>query len=618
MLFCVGAMHRSPRYFFATEECNKGGRAILTNIGNNCSLPRVFPSRKQDPPPIFVGISQMPKILLPQKYASTNPEPHHIQRLKSIFAWRLPKEGSSQWADFRLRVAAATRNPEFNRSIKERHKVAISTAEVISHNGAGLPADSGLREFGDDYNNRVIQHGLHYLPTSFNILEAFFEYNAKYALFFPLSERNHICTLAGYLDFLSIESAKHSSAEFDLRESITENLIYHFSFLDGQAQWLVGRDENKYTFRSASILRRKNEVTMLCLVGKEANLRLGTKSVSDAFASFIPNPDKPHLTIDENRKVEAVALEDGSQYWRHYLSIRYNVDAKTIQARYIFEDWGASWRINTDDPVSINAIPKSIADASLEKYVEIVEQQNDVFVFVARLMRLVEYFNQKQKHVVSEKSITSLVDIRKTLKGQRRIEHAIQSQIYSEREVLTLRAEVPEVSGVFLPTLELKVEVEGYWEKLPFGSYGEGPDGARVLGRTWVRKTLSKRQSYIASPTIASMTNDHQGIVIQPDPGFIYVLRNAAHQIDIFKIGLTRRNVDTRAAELSRGTGIPDHFLTVQSWWVPDVVFAEKRIHQLLDEFRLRDKREFFRADYPTIRAAVDLVVNELSGRAVK
>jgi len=155
----------------------------------------------------------MPKIIRPPGNSPSDPEPPHIQRLKSIGKWRLPKEGSSQWAHYRLSVAVASRDPKFSQTLKETGRIAKSTAEVISQNGAGLPADSGLREFGDEYTRRVLQYGLHYLPLSFNILEAFFEYNPKYALFFPLPERNHICTLAGYLDFLSAETVKSMDVE---------------------------------------------------------------------------------------------------------------------------------------------------------------------------------------------------------------------------------------------------------------------------------------------------------------------------------------------------------------------------------------------------------------------
>ena len=560
----------------------------------------------------------MSKILQPPGYSPADPEPPHIQRLKSIGKWRLPREGSSQWVDFRLRIAAATRDPKFSHALKEARKIAISTAEVISQNGAGLPADSGLREFGDEYTRRVLQHGLHYLPLSFNILEAFFEYNPKCALFLPLPEKNHICTLAGYLDFLSVETAKSTYVESNAWTSIPEGHVLHFSFLDEPGRWLIGQDGNRFTFCSASIVRRLNEITILCLTGRETDLKVATKKIEGLTASFIQNPEKPNLILDPDRKPEAVALDDGGQYWRTYLAIRYNLDAKNIQARYILEDGGASWNIITDDPVSIDSIRETQLDAPIDKFMELLDHQKDIFVFVARLMRLVEYFSRKEKQVVREKSITSLVDLRKTFKGRRKIEHAMKSQEIVEREVYTLRTQQPDISSVVLPVLELKVETEGYWEKLPFGSYGEGPGGERVLGRTWVRKTLSKRQSNIASPTIACEESGHHGVVIQPDPGFIYVLRNASHQIDIFKIGLTRRNVGVRASELSQGTGIPDHFLVVQGWWVPDVVYAERRAHAILDEFRLRDQREFFRAEYSTIRAAIDLVVNELSGRAIR
>ncbi|MGO1002026.1 GIY-YIG nuclease family protein [Lysobacter sp. CA196] len=217
--------------------------------------------------------------------------------------------------------------------------------------------------------------------------------------------------------------------------------------------------------------------------------------------------------------------------------------------------------------------------------------------------------------VISDKAVTDIAGA--GTKERKIFEKAIASQILYERKVQTLVETGCEPASVLLPPFELKVEVEGYWERLPFGTYGSGPEGERVLGRTWVRKTLSKRQASMYGSSVAGSFSDRSQALPAAEEGYIYVLRNAAHQIDIFKVGLTRRSVSTRAAELSRGTGIPDIFLTVQSWWVPDVVYAEKRIHKILDGYRLKDAREFFKAEYAVIRSAIDLVVGELSGRVV-
>ena len=44
---------------------------------------------------------------------------------------------------------------------------------------------------------------------------------------------------------------------------------------------------------------------------------------------------------------------------------------------------------------------------------------------------------------------------------------------------------------------------------------------------------------------------------IGPDPGVVYVQRSPALEPDLFKVGLTRRNPEVRAAELSFATGVP-------------------------------------------------------------
>ena len=76
--------------------------------------------------------------------------------------------------------------------------------------------------------------------------------------------------------------------------------------------------------------------------------------------------------------------------------------------------------------------------------------------------------------------------------------------------------------------------------------------------------------------------------------GYVYVLINSAME-GIVKIGSTTDSSESRAAAISRATGVPTAFLVVYEEHVSDCKAAEKRVHEKLEYSRVNRKREFFR-----------------------
>ncbi|MBW8009859.1 MAG: GIY-YIG nuclease family protein [Chloroflexi bacterium] len=76
--------------------------------------------------------------------------------------------------------------------------------------------------------------------------------------------------------------------------------------------------------------------------------------------------------------------------------------------------------------------------------------------------------------------------------------------------------------------------------------------------------------------------------------GYIYILINPSFQKDMLKIGMTRRNPEERAAELSNTTGVPTSYVVAYEEQVPNIEFAEGLVHQRLDKYRTNKRREFF------------------------
>ena len=117
--------------------------------------------------------------------------------------------------------------------------------------------------------------------------------------------------------------------------------------------------------------------------------------------------------------------------------------------------------------------------------------------------------------------------------------------------------------------------------------------GNTIHGKTWVNQSLAWFEATEDELIIQEIQPEMEG----PDVGYIYILRNPTMGNNIFKIGLTRNEVNYRASQLSK-TSVPDKFYKAQEWLVKDCVLAEKQIHELLKDYRIDPRREFFELKY--------------------
>ena len=75
--------------------------------------------------------------------------------------------------------------------------------------------------------------------------------------------------------------------------------------------------------------------------------------------------------------------------------------------------------------------------------------------------------------------------------------------------------------------------------------------------------------------------------------GFIYVLSNVSMP-ELYKIGWSRKDPESRITELYT-TGVPTPFEIEYKKLVNNAPSIENKIHKLLDEYRVSNKREFFK-----------------------
>jgi hypothetical protein len=91
---------------------------------------------------------------------------------------------------------------------------------------------------------------------------------------------------------------------------------------------------------------------------------------------------------------------------------------------------------------------------------------------------------------------------------------------------------------------------------------------------------------------------------------YVYVLVNKSIP-DMVKIGMTVREVDQRAKEISGATGVPTPWVPVYSFKCFNSYKLEQEIHEHLDAVRVANNREMF---YLHSKDAIN-IVNELGAK---
>ena len=103
------------------------------------------------------------------------------------------------------------------------------------------------------------------------------------------------------------------------------------------------------------------------------------------------------------------------------------------------------------------------------------------------------------------------------------------------------------------------------------------------------------------------MARGEAGSAELPDPGFVYILTNAAMPTYV-KIGMTRKDdVTARLRELDT-TGVPLPFEIAYHARVPHCAKLERVLHKVFEDRRVRHNREFFTANPELARLIIELV----------
>ena len=556
---------------------------------------------------------------------------------------RSPK-GTAEYEREQARMNQLWKNPRARERIKEMQRKAVATIKAQHDSGAGYPSDVALRELQMEYNNRLMKFGVSYLPTSYDIAEAFFARREEFAGFFLLPEDDYLISYTDFLDYVTSTDAP--PLEIGAAAELNPNRIVNVNSLDDLGALLLDTDEgHSFSILGASYVRRGDEVSMLIVVGE----RLPDDELQKLrLSSQVPVKvarNKPDLPSPDAQGSEIVYVDAERQLVRGIALCRFNLREKRLEARCLMRDLGNYYFFLTDIAETVRS--SSDPNKLLRNMGEGLSKVSAVWEVAKMLLLLPAYLNAKVSLQRAETRTTRLgLQLQNSLKAKRVVEKAATDAKVIFRRISAVRIERPSspqqiVGRSYTPPM-FQVPVTGFWRVFAdHGQIGHDENGVQVLGKTWVhghvrhkdkaegpgpkvvyiksslalaRRTLAQYREGVASSESVKGTKRKAVSLPKvsapagegPAGAYVYVFRCPAHGRDIYKVGYTDRDPENRARELSHATGAPTPFLVVQAWAVSDGREAEAAAHQALDRFRVDSSREFFQATYAALRQTLE------------
>lgn len=525
-------------------------------------------------------------------------------RQRHYARFRSPTPDEEGWESFvKNSNKNLSNNTKLKKTLDEKFKKVLSIIRTKSLNGIDFIVGNELRYFLGEFNNRVWKYGFGSLPSNFNVIEGFFKWCPDLFYFDLFEEEEYMLSMYDFFDFVTSKECSNSLDNFS--SYTVDNLIYSYNILNSPKDILFSTtDSKKYVLGGVTFVKRDNEVFIMLIAGELSDTKKITKNIPNHSEI---NAGKSYIQPDENLSKEAVRLFNFDDLWKVNIYARIDLETKTIDSRYVQKDIGNSFETITDDVGMLlysasKTTPENELNSFIQNQLNQIETYSPIFETAYNCLFLPEYFNLYDDEIMLEEHPTQLYGKRLSKSS-----YYHKELFYKKKDVFVLDRKTNDLSdNSSFKTNELKIEKSGYWKPLTPGEKGSDKNGNVIHNRTWVEKTLSWVQTNIEHSTVNIEIPKNS-----LNKGYIYLMRNAAHDIDIVKIGLTTKTPEERAIQLSR-TSSPDKFLIIDKWYVKDCIIAEKLIHESLKQFRINPKREFFKIQISDAIKRIDKIIETL------
>lgn len=526
-------------------------------------------------------------------------------------------------------------------------KIAAKYSKIlkrIQQSGAGFPVDKLLRDLAIEYTHRYADSGIYNQPVSFNYFESFCKIDliddaAPYAE--PIKEIDHLFNVTDYFDYLT--SSMSDSFDLTSLKELPENKALHFTTNGDVLDFsFLNAEGREFVISGFTMVRRHNSLHWYLLGGEiitneEWELRstnqekLELKNVPPLKRAFLSDS-----MMENDCKIGApVALEGTETAIRTIVAGEVDLTTKKYLGRCLMSETEHSFNIVSDDPDIFDLHPDS---EERQNMIDIMRQEIShatvMWDLVGSMFQLPSYFAYK----VNVKKKVVVAAGRRVQKPKASGGRGVKARYKNVSAIDITDSNSPIIRPVVPP--HYKTESNGHWRRLQHGSIGKGPDGSQELGRTWVKVESKWREKIVAPRTIyvkstisaaklkaTEYEKAAQSVsesIISDDLnsstgyGELYVLRCIVMKDELYKVGWTSGSANSRAEKISSATGVPVSFVVVDSWKHEDAEALEKSVHAMLEPYRVNDRREFFQANYQSIKNIIEAEIHRSQSKLCK
>lgn len=363
-------------------------------------------------------------------------------------------------------------------------------ARAVLQNGAGLLVDQELRLIFDEYNHRLVEHGLLSMPTSFNVMEAFFRYDKRDNFFYLRPEHDHLFSISDFIDFVTSSDAPQSPVTGAYQ--FPEGDVFSYSLYDDPHDLtFTAGTGREVAIGGVSFVRHGDELSVFLAAGQVADLSAESEKIIAEKPKVMWSKNKRIRPADD-LKSEAACLGQSDDLWKTLALCRLNLKQSTDDVRYVLLDHGNSYIVVTDDPAIYEpTMGQDEVDAQLKRMQPELRKYAVLFELARTCLFLPAYFNFKLTMVRSERMQTRFARQkgRDDFLSHREREIIPASAQVAFRQVSALRIVNPEPTRIarrFSAPL-FQVEVNGFWRRLSAGKMGRDLQGVPIEGKTWVK-----------------------------------------------------------------------------------------------------------------------------------
>jgi hypothetical protein len=338
-----------------------------------------------------------------------------------------------------------------------------------------------------EYVNRAFNVGLRTLPASFNIMEAFFDYEDSLNVFRILPEKDYLISVEDFLDFATgSDSPKEDiSAAYNLQE----NTIHSYTaFDDPRSCMFSSGDSEEFGISSVSMVRRGDELSVMLVAGKSYHEEEKDKVIEQA-KTIIPTKPSLEKHINETKSEEEdwdITHPDNSpELWQHILLVRFDLKTKTHSARYLMKELSRGFFMLHDDPEI--QLPKGMSSSAnkLENYSTLFDLAKTAVLIPAYIDFRITYIKNEDVNTAFGNMLSNSLKKKRDAKTLSSHERVVIRRISAVRIIRTSRAKG--IGHSYTPP-SFEVNVAGFWRYYANKEWaGKDEHGNSVLGKTWVK-----------------------------------------------------------------------------------------------------------------------------------